>query len=84
MSLQSSSWWLRGNRSNRSNTHKVQKNTSIFQKIIALAALTADDHWGESNVALSVSERQVDWLPLAREGRAPESMLSSTMDVRIL
>jgi hypothetical protein len=41
MSLQSSSWWLRGNRGNRSNTYNVQKNTSIFQKVIALAALTA-------------------------------------------
>ena len=26
---------------NRSNTYNVQKNTSIFQKVIAVAALTA-------------------------------------------
>jgi len=30
-----------GNHSNRGNTYNVLKNTSIFQKIIALAALTA-------------------------------------------
>jgi hypothetical protein len=28
-------------RGNRSNTYNVQKNTSIFQKVIAVAALTA-------------------------------------------
>jgi hypothetical protein len=32
---------VRGNRSNRSNTYNVQKNPGIFQKVIALAALTA-------------------------------------------